>query len=143
MIREAMFSDVPAIVRMGEKQLRSSHYSEFLAVNPAAMEALAVYLIEQDNGIILLEQDGPEPCGMIGIIATPHPYTHEIIMSEWFWYVEPGRRGRGVRLFRAAEEWAEGQGVKHIIMAAPNRKVADFYKRSGYSPFETHYIKTI
>ena len=143
MVREAMFNDVPDIVRMGEMQLRSSHYSRFLAVVPDAMAALAAYLIQQDNATILLAQNGKAPVGMIGVIATPHPYTAEMIMSEWFWYVDPDHRGWGVRLFKAAEAWAETQGVKHIIMAAPDDKVAGFYKRLGYSPFESHYIKTI
>jgi GNAT superfamily N-acetyltransferase len=81
--------------------------------------------------------------GMIGVIATFHPYSGQAVMSEMFWYVTPEHRGQGVRLLRAAELWAKSHDIRQSIMISPSEKVSAFYVRCGYAPVETQFIKNL
>jgi GNAT superfamily N-acetyltransferase len=62
---------------------------------------------------------------------------------EVVWWVEPEARGDGVRLLRAAEDWAIEQGIGKMQMVAPNERVGALYERMGYLPVETSYQRTL
>ncbi|HTD74553.1 MAG TPA: GNAT family N-acetyltransferase [Steroidobacteraceae bacterium] len=143
MIREATPDDIDQIAVLGERELLESHYGNFLALNRKAMKALALMLIEEPHGLLLVDEFYGELAGMLGVVATIHPYSGESILSQWFWYCAPEARGGGVKLFLAAEKWAQENGVIHSVMGAPNERVAKFYMRMGYVPLETHFIKTL
>lgn len=93
--------------------------------------------------------NGDNLCGAIGGIIFPDPNTGEIIATEMFWYVAADfRKGtQGLRLLNCFENWAIKEGAKRIIMVHLNNLQSDrlsvFYKRKGYSPIETHYIKEV
>ncbi len=68
--------------------------------------------------------------------------------EELFWFVDPTKRGTaGIRLFRAAEEWAREMKLDRILMGhmsmiAPN-KVGDFYLSQGFKALHTIYVKEL
>ena len=143
MIRQAGIDDIPRLVAMGIRFIESSAYAGHIEPNAMSMARLARMLIESENGLVLVyEQDGCA-LGMIGVMATFHPYSGQPVMSEMFWYVEPESRGAGVRLLRAAEQWARDNGVLDSIMISPSPKVSAFYQRMGYVPLEEQFIKRL
>jgi GNAT superfamily N-acetyltransferase len=142
-IRLATPDDIDQIAVLGERELTESHYGHFLALNRKAMAALALMLIEEPHGLLLVDEFYGELAGMIGVIATIHPYSGESVLSELFWYCAPEARGGGVKLFLAAEKWGRENGVVHSIMGAPDERVAQFYTRMGYAPFDMNYIKKL
>jgi GNAT superfamily N-acetyltransferase len=143
MIRPATRADVPDIVDLGERHLRDSHYAEFVNPDREHMAAFARMLIEVPCGLLLVAETAGSIIGAIGMMATPHPYSGSLTLSEMFWYVAPEARGSGVKLLREAERWGKAIGARHIIMIAPDSRVSSFFQRMGYARLEEQFIRTL
>lgn len=143
MIRPATRADIPEIVDLGVRHLRDSHYAEFVEPDRAHMAAFARMLIEAPCALLLVAEKDGRIIGTIGMMATPHPYSGQPVLSEMFWYVAPEARGSGVRLLRAAETWGREIGARHIIMIAPDSRVSSFFQRLGYARLEEQFIKAL
>lgn len=143
-IREATLEDVPQLVTMGHQFLTQTAYQGRIADNPDAMAAMAIRLIEQSDGLLLIaEQDG-DAVGMIGFLCFAHHLSGERIAAEVFWWVSPDVRGSlGIRLLKRAEQWAKAQGVSTIQMVAPTERVGLIYQKLGYEPVERAYQRTL
>lgn len=141
MIRAAVEADVPRLIEMGERFHRESHYSKHLAPNAAQFDVLARKIVA-DGGVLVIDRDG-ELVGMIGYFIFPHFLSAEIIAGEVFWWIEPGCRGEGRELLKAAESRAKTAGAQKMQMIAPNPRVGKLYERAGYSYVESAYQKTL
>lgn len=142
-IREATRADLPRLVAMGRRFLAEAEYQGVIAENPAQMDALAGRLIDGYDSVILVTEDMSGPVGMIGLLAYRHLLSGEPVAGEVFWWVEPERRRDGVRLLRAAEQWARDSGAVFLQMIAPNDRVGRFYEAVGYQKVETSYQRTL
>ena len=96
-----------------------------------------LFLLKNDNGIH----------GMLGGMKYPDPNSGELIATEFFWFVNPEKRGQGLKLLKAFESWAKEQECKKIIMVhladlMPDR-IKQIYEKSGYEMLETHYVKEV
>ncbi len=143
MIRPATRADIPEIVDLGERHWGESRYGQWMAADRQTMVALARGLMALPNALVLVDERDERLVGTIGVIITPHIYCGQGVMSELFLYVDPDKRGNGVRLVRRAEKWAADQGIRHSTMTAPDERVAALYERMGYAPLEVNYIKTL
>jgi len=68
--------------------------------------------------------------------------------SELGWWMETEyRKGRtAFRLLDAAEKWLIGQGASMLVFTALANSpegVERFYRKRGYRPMETHYLKVV
>lgn len=142
MIREADHDDIPDLVVMGLRFIRSSSYAGQIGENPDALFDIMLRFIDDDDAILLVQGEG-KPEGMIGGLVYSHPLSHQIFFSELFWWVEPEHRGNGLELPRQAEAWGKSAGATHSIMISPNDKTSRVYEALGYSRLETHYIKAL
>ena len=144
-IRSARETDLDRIVEMGRRFLASTSYRDVIADNPSQMARLATGLLDHAQGTILVAErvTSPDPLpqvvGMIGLFAFEHPIAGERIAGELFWWVEPAHRGIGLRLLRAAEQWAHDHGATALQMIAPTPDVERLYERLGYARVEVHY----
>lgn len=148
MIRLAVIADIDRIVALGKHFHASTQYSRLIGASPDAMEKLAFDLITgADSDIIVSTTDDGildnSIVGMLGLTAFQHPISGELFATEFFWWVEPEYRGRGVRLLRTAERWARTRGARALQMIAPTPEVADIYSRLGYEELETTYQLTL
>jgi GNAT superfamily N-acetyltransferase len=107
------------------------------------MAAFARMLIDAPCARLLVAERASAVIGAIGVMATPHPYSGQPVMSEMFWYVAPEARGSGVKLLKVAEGWGREIGARHIIMIAPDDRVSTFFQRMGYAPLEQQFIKAL
>lgn len=144
-LREAVQSDLPMLVAMGQRFLASSLYRGVITENVDQMAATASMLVDSPDGcVIVAETDGSGPVGMLGVVAFTHHISGERVGGEVFWWVEPAARGTvGVRLLKAAEAWARAHGASQIQMIAPNERVATLYARLGYQAMETTYLRSL
>jgi GNAT superfamily N-acetyltransferase len=142
-IRPAVLEDVPALVEMGMQFLRSSGYGYLYAENEPQMEALARHLIEGPSSDFLVVECGSGLVGMIGLTAQPHFISGRLIAGEVVYWVEEGARGAGVRLLKAAEQWARDHGAEWMQMVSPTPRVDAFYTRLGYVPVERTFQKAL
>lgn len=143
MIREAIRSDVPAIVAMGERFASDTDYRDRLTVVPTQLAATAEHLIANDEAVMLVAEREGAVIGMLALLLYPHPMSGERVASEIVWWVEPEHRGSGLRLLRAAERWACEHGAAVLHMIAPNDRIGALYQRLGYVPVETAWQRRI
>lgn len=141
MIRLAVARDVPRLVEMGLRFRRESEYNQHLSENAEKMAELAGRLAA-DDCLLVSEREGLL-VGMLGYVLFPHFLSGELVAGEVFWWVEPGFRGEGLKLLRAAETRSRAAGAKYLQMIAPNDRVAAVYKRLDYSFVEAAYQKLL
>lgn len=98
-------------------------------------------------GVIFMAESADEPVGAIGGIVYPEIYSGELIGTEFFWFVRPGHRGAGMRLYREFEAWARAKGCTQIRMVhladSMSEKLHRLYVALGFEQTETHYAKEI
>jgi len=143
MIRRAVASDRDAVVDLGLRFLRETAYAGRIAENVGQMESLADALIGSDRTVIVVAELDGALVGMIGMVANAHHISGEPIAGEVMWWVNPESRGIGVRLLRAAEQWAREQGAVKVHMIAPDAQVGELYQRLGYEAIETTYQRSL
>lgn len=143
MIRAAVYEDVPDLVVMGLRFIESGKYRDKIASNPDALAHMMLGLIDNPYGLLLVLEKGERLIGMFGAVATLSPYSAEPVAMELYWYVEPESRGGGVRLLRAAEQWARDVGAVKMIGVSHTKKVTSFLRRLGYQSMETHLIRSL
>lgn len=141
-IREATEADVDALVTMGTHFL-GSVYAEKIRANPVALRRFSEGLLASPDAVIYVAEVHGAVVGMMGLMRYVHPMSGELTASEVMWWVNPERRGCGVRLFRVGEAWAAASGATVIQMIAPSPDVERFYARVGYEPVERTYQRRI
>lgn len=141
-IREATTNDVNALVAMGTRFL-DSVYARKIHANADALRSLSVGLLASADAVIYVAELGSEIVGMMGLMRYVHPMSGELTASEVMWWVDPERRGSGIRLFRVGEAWAQDSGATVIQMIAPSPEVERFYVRAGYEPVERTYQRRL
>lgn len=138
MIREAVLSDIPALLGMGERFAAKAQLDRHVGYDPASVEATLAHLITHADGICLISDDGAA-----GGLCHPHPFNHAVkVGQELFWWSE-GREGAA--LFDALENAARDRGAQHWTMitleALRPKAIGKLYQRRGYVPLEHSYIK--
>jgi GNAT superfamily N-acetyltransferase len=144
-LRLATASDLP---RLEECALEFYKSSEFLnTFDIVRFSELWAGLLETGAGVIFILED-PDSGAIAGTIGGVHykePYSTELIATEFFWFVRDGKRGGGIRLYKAFEDWARDRGCSqirmvHLIDSMP-KKLEQVYQRFGYRAAEVHYTK--
>ena len=146
MIRVATVEDLSRLREMGFRFATESEYKDVFKANPDKIEQTVRAVIEFHDGVVIVNEDEHgELNGMIGLMAYDHPYSGERTAFELFWYVVPEARsgGSGLRLLKAAEEWAVDNGALVIQMVAPNLDIGRLYRRLNYSPVEVSFHKRL
>ena len=142
-IREAVLEDVPRLVELGAKFINGSHYKKHIPINLEKTQASLETLIQIPSGVIFVSETRGRLEGMIGLLGSMHMFSDEPTYTEMFWFVDPKKRGSGIRLLKHAEKWAKEQGAKRLFMIAPTKKVGKTYTRLKYQKLETFYIKRL
>lgn len=143
MIRQATTEDSERIIEMGKRFVEGTSYKEIISINPSRLEAAISHVIANPDGVVLVSGPETDPTGMIAMLTYDHPFSGARTAFEIVWWVDPEARGDGVRLLRAAEEWARSRGATAVQMVAPNERVGSFYRRLGYAPVEMSYQRSL
>ncbi len=127
--------------------LRNSHQAAGFTFpfHPAYAVNLFLGHSGRDNACcIVLEQDGRAQ-GVLMAQSFQHPFGAGLWAKETVWWIEPDHRGgSGLRMLAAYEDWARDLGCVSIGMASlASNDVGGLYRRFGYVPAETHFIKTL
>jgi GNAT superfamily N-acetyltransferase len=142
-IRRATADDAGRLVEMGQRFVAETEYSGLIAARPECLAQTVASVLENPNGVVLVSGSDASVTGMIAMLAYNHPFSGERTAFEVVWWVEPEARGDGVRLLRAAEDWAKEQGATAVQMVAPNDRVGALYQRLGYAPVETSFQRSL
>ena len=143
MIRRATDADIERLMDMGERFVRETEYRSLVTLKPERLAASIANVLAAPGGAVFVSGSDATLTGMIAMLVYDHPFSGERTAFELVWWVEPEARGDGVRLLRAAEDWAREQGATHMQMVAPNERVGALYERLGYAPVETSYQRSL
>lgn len=142
-VRRATSADLDVVTAMGVAFLRESQYRQILTENPQQMRALAGQLLDDARGFLLVADRGGTLVGMMGCYLLSHPLSADLVATELFWWVDPTRRGVGLRLLRSAERWAKESGAIALQMIAPEPRVQRLYEKLGYRFVEASYQRRL
>jgi GNAT superfamily N-acetyltransferase len=143
MIRMATEADVDAIVAMGRRFLASTIYRDLIAESPEQMQRLAEMFVRDTDKVTLVAEQDRKIVGMLLVLVHTHFVSGERMAGEVAWWVEPEYRGCGLKLLKAAEQWAREQGAVKFSMVAPSEDVECLYQRLGFTKVETAYQRTL
>ena len=145
LIRDAVDTDVPQIVKMGSRSIQEGPYKHYLPDAPEVTEKTASDIIKRADAKVLVSEEDAKLTGVMAFVVFPHYYSDEITTEELIWYVEPEFRKSmtAICLLRAAERIAREMGAKWSQFTAPTDAVGTAYKALGYTPVETTYLKAL
>ncbi len=145
MIKEVELHELPIVAKVGEGfwsegSLPGSIKSEIFIKNWTA-------LIQNGMGRIFgLYQQG-QFVGALGAIIMPDINDGELTATECFWFVGKEHRGVGVRLLLYFVKYAKEIGCVRVNMVhlfnEHANKLSKLYVKMGFSPIETHYVKSL
>lgn len=149
MIRDAIPADVPRIADLGGEFHREAGWGDVVPYSQEDTQKTLDFLIEDDNGILLVAERDGEIIGMTGGLA--HPVYFNLSHKsgqELFWWVQPGLRdGTGRLLLEAMEARAKAIGCVSWSMIALDKVnpelTGKIYRRRGYRASEHSYIKRL
>lgn len=145
MIRSATLADLPALMAMAGQFAAVAELNKIAAYDASSMERTFRFLIENDDGILLIAVEGGAAGGLI---HPPYWNLSERIGQEMFWWVNPECRGSvGLKLLDALEAAAKAKGATAWSMialqsSAPER-TGKLYERRGYRPTEHSYVRSL
>lgn len=85
--------------------------------------------------------------GLLAGVEIKNNLSSQRIFQEIIWYVNKPFGKYGIKLVKYAEKNLKAIGFSIMIMAVLESqkidKIKSIYKRIGYSPLETHFIRTL
>lgn len=141
MIRFARPDDIPALLEIGQRFYRLTEYVDAAPFDPVSVGNVIAHLM-QNGAVIVSDDDGVT--GVIGGMITPLWTNASVkVAQEAFWWSDAD----GTALLDAFEAWASVNGADVIRMGALAKSkakvMARFYRRRGYSPDETFFMKAV
>lgn len=144
-IRTASVDDLPKM----ESEARNFYASSpsLKSFDMQRFVLLWTSLLSGGTGIIFLLLDGEEVKGALGGVIYPDAYSPDLIATEFFWWVNPKNRGRGLDLYYGFEEWAWQRKCQRIRMTHLCDLMPDglkgLYESLGFKPVEINYEKEL
>lgn len=132
--RLAGVKDLDRLIELGKRFHQASPWSE-TPFDPYKMKTVLLEMIADEDAVVIMHDKGV----IGGSIITPY-FNNTLIAQELFWYAEE----EGMALLKAFEAWGYVEGAEMISMAGTGirpKALDRLYKRSGYEPRETFYVK--
>lgn len=142
-VRDANVQDRFALVRMGRAFFEAGGLPG--QYDPAYAEAVILKAIAaMDRCALVLDIEG-ERRGALLAVAGPHGLLPMTAATELVWWIDPQARSpRAARaMLEAYEAWAARMDAEIVGLAALDARVAALYRRRGYRPAETHWMKAL
>lgn len=144
MIRPATLSDIDQVLILGRRFFEATEYADFIEFSEDATRATVEHLINDDNGILLVLDDG-EIKGIIGALIYPFYMSGELTGQELFWWCEEA--GSGLDMLNALENAAQEAGAKTFTMLSLDKltpeRLDKIYLAKGYTRSEHTYIRRL
>lgn len=143
MIREAVETDIPALVEMGRNFHAGMSHSRIGGFDQDSATDTLRRLIEAEDACLFIAPGG------MGAATLERPYFNRalrILQELWVW-VEPDARGSGTgpELYRRMEGWGRLREASHmLVMSNPDQRpeaTARLYRRMGFEPVEMLFMK--
>ena len=146
-IRRAIITDEPDLVRMGRAFWAETPLSDFSVFSPEYLVNFIRGASIEPSASIWVADDGGKIVGAVAGMIYPLFFSGDLVAQEIFWWVDPEARGAEASkmLFDALIEWATAMGAKALSMIAiENGKaesVGKIYRKKGFIPTEHAYVR--
>ena len=157
MIREAKAEEIVRLVPLGKLFMLETEQLDF---RPEVFVPNLEKILASGAGTVLVQteetrdgahvppfEEGETIIGALGWLEFPDLWSGERTAQELFWFVDPGRRGRGMWLLKKFEKMAREHGCRRVIMTCLEDSMARdlniFYLAFGYQPLERNYVKGV
>lgn len=146
-LRDATGADIPAIIELGRPV-----FGEVFPIAGDAdrMARMLDWMACDLRGYLrVAEVDGAIVGFLAGMAAPFEPWSDDRCASEVLLYIAPAHRNASLAsvMVRAFVEWARQRGCSLVSVSAQDRldgaRVGKLYRRLGFAPQETNYIKRI
>lgn len=143
-VRRAVPTDQSRVIRL----LRNAHAAGSMPFPFSAPHAAALFATQVGLGgrlALVLDVCG-QPQGVLMAALSEHPFAPVRVATEVVWWIEPDHRGVAASdMLAAYEAWAVEHGAAFAGMAALEAapRAGVIYRRRGYMPVETHFIKAL
>jgi len=135
------FLDVVRLIKEFHEEAVHEYDKEF--ISEAVVETIQTG--DPSNCFLLIVNDSCQ--GLLYGTRIRSPLNGKTIFQEIMWYVSKPYRGHGIRFLNKVEKIVQSEGVGIIIMAvlenSKTEKLKAFYKRVGYKPIETHFMREL
>lgn len=150
-IRRATLEDLPGLLRCGEGFLQEAAGAYAAPIDPTVLERIVPALLAhpEKTCVFVAERDRTIVGFLLGTVGVLWFAPQVRVAKEEAWYVQADARGgsAALRLLRAFEAWATGQGIRHAAMSAIDPlhggTVGKFLGRQGYALTEHVYLKEV
>jgi GNAT superfamily N-acetyltransferase len=144
LIRFAEAADLPALVAMGMEAMTTiPRYKGVLTPSLSHMRKYFESMLSNQEVFFVVLGPPGEPYGMLGAVCFVNDLSGAKTVADHFWWVQPGKRGRGLYLLKAFFAWGESIGVTTYQLGSSSRRVSKLYKRFGFQRTEEVYMKRV
>ena len=157
MVRPAKITDIPRILEMGDRFFAELLAEKGLKYKHEDFFKYVLSLLESPSAHVLVAEHLDTQTGERGVIGTiagiVHPWFmsfDQVMLTEQWWWVDPGWRDRGIakRLLQELTNWGVQQGCNLLIMislgaSATGDRVTDYYGGLGFRMVESHWMKEL
>jgi len=144
-VRELAVEELPAMAKILKEWEQCSC---IIRIDMDYVVKSAATQMRNGNGTVfgLFDRAG-EIIGGLGCIKGPDLACGIMTAIETFWFVAPGRRGNGLKLLDAFEQWAEDNdcprtAMIHLVDFQPE-VLTRLYQDRGYKLIEQHFVRGI
>lgn len=145
MIRTATVEDLKTLADLAAQFYASSKFLNNFSLE--CFEATWTQLITGGMGAVFVIDGEDGPIGALGGVAYPDVNSGRLIATEFFWFVDPEKRGKGISLYKAFEDWARAKRCAEIRMVhladSMPEQLERLYERLGFEMAEIHYRKEL
>lgn len=148
-LRLATEQDIDVLLELGKAFYEESPFPAYAEWDEDSASLHIFHVI--DSGVIILAEkaETSEIVGMVGLLCTPWPYNgNKMLATEVAFYIRPENRGTNlaVAMKECAEAAAELEGcsMMSLMTLSSSPPVVDkMYRRAGFQPTETAYLKAL
>jgi GNAT superfamily N-acetyltransferase len=136
------YIDLVFLTRQFSKEAPETHKADHKKLN----EVVQHFLDAEDKEVLLLKVNG-ESVGFLAVAFMEPIMQSKTVALEMAWFVEKEHRGgrNAIKLLRAFEELAVKRNALRTIISniLGLNDLSVLYKKLGYSPIETTYVKEL
>ena len=148
-IRDANHSDILDITIAAKLFSKETNHPALNTINPNKVATSLQQLIDSESGIVKVVCFNAEIVGAIAGVVTELPINDFIVSQELMLWLDPSHRNgkTAPKLIDAYVEWATKLGCDYARLSALDvildGKAGILFKRKGFKPIETAYIKEL
>lgn len=146
-IRDANHSDTLDLVLSVKQFCKEIPHKAWSKVNSIKVGELITNLIDSQGGFVKVVTHDDEIVGCIIAVASEAPINDFIMTQELMFWLDPAHRNgkTSPKLIDSYVEWAESIGCTFVRLSSIDEilggRAGVLFKRKGFKPTETAYIK--